>query len=69
MLKDEPIAYIQEQFEEKHEVLSQFGEEVSAWTMYEDIFDDMSIQKIRLLLLIHNLNIVLLQNMKVLMGR
>lgn len=44
MLKDEPIAYIQEQFEEKHEVLSQFGEEVSAWTMYEDIFDDMELE-------------------------
>lgn len=44
MLKDEPIAYIQEQFEEKHEVLSQFGEEVSAWTMYEDIFEDMELE-------------------------
>jgi hypothetical protein len=41
MLKDEPLEYIQEQFEEKTLVLSQFGERVSATTMYEDIFGNL----------------------------
>ena len=41
MLQDEKIEYIREQYEEKNMVLRQFGEQVSAWTMYEDIFGDM----------------------------
>ncbi|MGL5254000.1 MAG: hypothetical protein ACRC9L_03165 [Brevinema sp.] len=42
-LKDEPIEYRKEQYDEKNMVLSQFGESVSAITMYEDIFDDTSL--------------------------
>ena len=34
MLQDEKIEYIREQYEEKNMVLRQFGEQVSAWTMY-----------------------------------
>lgn len=41
MLKDESLEYIEEQFREKNEVLSQFGEWTNAWSMYEDIFDDL----------------------------
>lgn len=40
MLKDEPLAYIQEQYGEKNMVLAEYGEEVSPFTMYEDIFGD-----------------------------
>ena len=40
MLQDETLEYIQEQFEEKNMVLEQFGEKVSAYTLYEDIFGD-----------------------------
>lgn len=40
MLQDEPLEYIQEQYEEKNMVLSQYGEEVSPFTLYEDIFGD-----------------------------
>lgn len=40
-LKDEPLEYRLEQYEEKNDVLEQFGEPVSAWTLYEDIFGDM----------------------------
>lgn len=40
MLQDESLDYIHEQFEEKNMVLSQYGEEVSAYTLYEDIFGD-----------------------------
>ena len=41
MLKDESLEYIQEQFEEKNMILEEYGEPVSAWTMYEDIFGGM----------------------------
>lgn len=40
MLKDEPLAYIQEQYDEKNMVLAEYGEEVSSFTLYEDIFGD-----------------------------
>ena len=40
MLQDEPLEYIKEQYDEKNMVLSQFGEQVSAWSFYEDIFGD-----------------------------
>lgn len=40
MLQDESLEYIQEQYEEKNMVLSEFGEEVSSYTLYEDIFGD-----------------------------
>lgn len=40
-LKDEALEYIQEQFEEKNMVLAGFGEQVSAATLYEDIFEDL----------------------------
>ena len=42
MLQDESLDYIRKQYEEKNTVLSQHGEEVSAWTLYEDIFGDVS---------------------------
>ena len=41
MLQDEPLEYIKEQFDEKNMVLRNFGEQVSSWAMYEDIFDDL----------------------------
>ena len=41
MLRDEPIEVIREQYDEKNMILSQFGEQVSAWDLYETIFDDM----------------------------
>jgi hypothetical protein len=40
MLQDESLDYIQEQFEEKNMVLAEYGEEVSSFTLYEDIFGD-----------------------------
>ena len=40
MLQDESLEYIQEQYEEKNMVLSEYGEEVSSYTLYEDIFGD-----------------------------
>lgn len=40
-LKDEPIEYRLQQYEEKNDVLDAFGESVSSWTLYEDIFGDM----------------------------
>lgn len=40
MLQDEAIEYIKEQYDEKNMVLSEFGEEVSSATLYEDIFGD-----------------------------
>lgn len=40
MLQDESLEYIREQYEEKNMVLSEFGEEVSSYTLYEDIFGD-----------------------------
>lgn len=40
MLQDECLEYIREQYEEKNMVLGEFGEEVSAYTLYEDIFGD-----------------------------
>ncbi len=40
MLKDEALEYIQEQYEEKNMVLAQYGEQVSSFTLYEDIFGD-----------------------------
>lgn len=42
MLQDESLEYIREQYDEKNMVLEQFGERVSAWTMYEDIFEDLT---------------------------
>jgi len=41
MLQDEKLEYIRQQYDEKNMFLGQFGEQVSAWTMYEDIFGDM----------------------------
>jgi len=41
MLQDESLEYIKEQYEEKNMVLKEFGEEVSSWQMYEDIFNDL----------------------------
>lgn len=38
MLQNEPLDYIREQFQEKNDVLSAWGEKVSAWTLYEDLF-------------------------------
>lgn len=40
MLQDERLEYIQEQYEEKNMVLAEYGEEVSSYTLYEDIFGD-----------------------------
>jgi hypothetical protein len=40
LLQDEELAYIEEQFDEKNMVLSEYGELVSPYTMYEDIFGD-----------------------------
>jgi len=40
VLQDEALEYIQEQYEEKNMVLSEYGEEVSSYTLYEDIFGD-----------------------------
>ena len=39
-LKDEPIEYRKEQYEEKNSVLEGFGERVSALALYEDIFGE-----------------------------
>lgn len=44
MLQDEPIEYIREQYDEKNMVLAEFGEQVSAATMYEDIFGDLDVE-------------------------
>lgn len=41
MLQDESLEYIKEQFDEKNMVLQNFGEQVSPWAMYEDIFGDL----------------------------
>lgn len=41
MLRDESLEEIRQQYDEKDQVLSAFGERVSAWTLYEDIFDDL----------------------------
>lgn len=41
MLQDEDLEYIREQYDEKNMVLSEFGREVKAVTMYEDIFGDL----------------------------
>lgn len=43
MLKDEPLEYQREQYDEKNEVLRQFGQQVSATALYEDIFDDLDL--------------------------
>lgn len=40
-LADEPLEYRLEQYGDKNSILEEFGEPVSAWTMYEDIFGDM----------------------------
>lgn len=40
MLHEESLEYIKEQYEEKNMVLSEYGEEVNHFTMYEDIFGD-----------------------------
>ena len=36
MLRDEPLEVIQDQYEQKNMVLAQFGEQVSAWTLYNE---------------------------------
>lgn len=41
MLKDEPLEYIQEQYNDKNDILSAFGEQVNATTLYEDIYGDI----------------------------
>ena len=41
MLRDEPLEVIREQYEEKNMVLGQFGEQVSAWDLYETVFGDL----------------------------
>ena len=41
MLQDESLDYIKEQFDEKNTVLQTFGEQVSPWVLYEDIFGDL----------------------------
>ena len=43
MLKDEPLEYIQEQFDEKNSVLEKFGEQVDAWCFYDEVFGDMDL--------------------------
>ena len=40
MLQDESLDYIREQYDEKNMVLAEYGEEVSSYTLYEDIFED-----------------------------
>lgn len=40
MLQDESLEYIREQYEEKNMVLAEYGEQVSPFTLYEDIFGD-----------------------------
>ena len=40
MLQDESLEYIREQYDEKNMVLAEYGEAVSAYTLYEDIFGD-----------------------------
>lgn len=41
MLKDEPLEYIREQYDEKNMVLEGHGEEVDPWSFYEDVFGDL----------------------------
>ena len=41
MLRDEPIEVIREQYDEKNTILREYGEQVSAWDLYETIFDDL----------------------------
>lgn len=43
MLKDEKIEYIEEQFNEKNNLLAKYGVAVSAKEMYQDIFGDLNI--------------------------
>ena len=40
-MRDESLEVIRDQYEQKNMVLAQFGEQVSAWTLYEDIYDDL----------------------------
>lgn len=42
-LKDEPFDYRLDQYQQKNNVLLSFGEQVSATTLYEDIFDDLDL--------------------------
>lgn len=44
MLQDEDLDFIQKQYDEKNGVLAAFGEQVSASTLYEDIFGDLEIE-------------------------
>lgn len=44
MLRDEGLDVIKGQYDEKNQVLSAFGEQVSAITLYEDLFDDTEMQ-------------------------
>ena len=43
MLKDEKLEYIEEQFKDKAELLAEYGTEVTATEMYEDIFGDLDL--------------------------
>ena len=43
-LKDEPIEFRREQYDEENAILAANGEEVSARTLYEDIFSDIDIR-------------------------
>lgn len=43
MLKDEKLEYIEEQFKDKAELLAEYGVEVTATEMYEDIFGDLDL--------------------------
>lgn len=40
-MRDEPLEVIRDQYEQKNMVLAQFGQQVSAWALYEDIYDDL----------------------------
>jgi len=44
MLRDESIEEIKAQYDEKNMVLSSFGDQVNAYTMYEDIFGDLEME-------------------------
>lgn len=46
MLQDETVEYIKEQFDEKNAVLAAYGEQVSAWTLYEDLYGSDHMQDV-----------------------
>ena len=43
-LQDESLEYIRQQYDEKNMLLSQFGEQVSPYTFYEDVFGNMELE-------------------------